>query len=174
MVSLLNAAPAADPCGRVHDITVNDAFYRSEPHWMRRYTALAVDNITREPGAFALASLYRMGRLFVIRGSSDGSHTQQFTSSRLIYFAGTAASAAVFITFLAGVWIAWSKRLALLWLLVPIVYVPLTICFVLTNMRYSITVQPLIFAFIAVLASALLDRLSPSARTRETRPENAR
>ena len=42
--------------------------------------------------------------------------------------------------------------------LIPIVYVPLTICFVLTNMRYTITVQPLMFAFIAFAILALLDR----------------
>jgi hypothetical protein len=40
--------------------------------------------------------------------------------------------------------------------LVPIVYVPLTICFVLTNMRYSVTVQPLMFVFVAVAGMAVL------------------
>ena len=49
------------------------------------------------------------------------------------------------LVFLAGAWIAWRRRSALLWLLVPIVYVPLTICFVLTNMRYTVTMQPLMF-----------------------------
>jgi hypothetical protein len=50
--------------------------------------------------------------------------------------------------FLAGVWIAWRQRSPLLVLLIPIAYVPLTIGMVLTNMRYTITVQPLMFAFI--------------------------
>ena len=162
MVRLLKDEPgASDPCASVHDITVNDAFYRSEPHWMRRYTALAMDNIRRQPAAFALASLYRIGRLFVIRGSGDISRAQQFTASRLIYGIGLAASLAVFLVFLAGVWIAWRRRDPLLWLLVPIVYVPLTICFVLTNMRYSITTQPYIFVFVAI---ALLSVVSPRRR----------
>ena len=118
IVRLLNDEPhVSDPCGTVHDITVNDAFYRREPHWMRRYTALAMDNIRRQPVAFALASLYRIGRLFVIRGSGDISRAQQFTASRLIYGIGLAASLAVFLVFLAGVWIAWRRRDPLLWLL---------------------------------------------------------
>jgi hypothetical protein len=162
MVRLLKDEPgASDPCASVHDITVNDAFYRSEPHWMRRYTALAMDNIRRQPASFALASLSRIGRLFVIRGSGDISRAQQFTASRLIYGIGLAASLAVFLVFLAGVWIAWRRRDPLLWLLVPIVYVPLTICFVLTNMRYSITTQPYIFVFVAI---ALLSVVSPRRR----------
>ena len=130
---------------------------------MRRYTALAMDNIRRQPVAFALASLYRIGRLFVIRGSGDVSTAQQFTASRLIYGIGLAASLAVFLVFLAGVWIAWRRRDPLLWLLVPIVYVPLTICFVLTNMRYSITMQPYIFVFVAI---ALLAVVSPRPSSR--------
>ena len=48
------------------------------------------------------------------------------------------------------------RRSAALILLVPILYVPATICFVLTNMRYTITVQPLMFVFVA---TALLCRI---------------
>ena len=48
-------------------------------------------------------------------------------------------------------------------LLVPIVYVPLTICFVLTNMRYTITMQPLMFVFVAVALSAALRLDSPES-----------
>jgi hypothetical protein len=32
----------------------------------------------------------------------------------------------------------------------------LTICFVLTNMRYTVTVQPLMFVFVAVAIAAAL------------------
>jgi len=55
-----------------------------------------------------------------------------------------------FLLFLAGVVVAWRRRSALLPLLVPIAYVPATICFVLTNQRYTVTVQPLMFAFVAL------------------------
>jgi len=34
--------------------------------------------------------------------------------------------------------------------------VPLTICFVLTNMRYTVTVQPLMFIFVSVALLAAL------------------
>jgi hypothetical protein len=61
--------------------------------------------------------------------------------------------------FLAGVWIAWRQRSPLLVLLIPIAYVPLTIGMVLTNMRYTITVQPLMFAFIAFALRAALSGL---------------
>ena len=54
------------------------------------------------------------------------------------------------VIFLAGVMLALRRRSPMRTLLLPIVYVPLTICFVLTNMRYTITVQPLLFAFVAM------------------------
>ena len=108
-----------------------------------------------------------MVRLFVIRGAEDPASTQQFSGSRLVYFAGTALSVAYLLLFAVGVVIAWKGYRGLLWLLVPIVYVPLTICFVLTNMRYTITVQPLMFTFAAVALARMLrlapERLGPSA-----------
>jgi hypothetical protein len=164
MAALREGDTSVAPCGDVGDIAVNDAFYRREPHWMRRYTALALDNISRNPSGFAVASLYRIGRLFIIRGSSDVGRAQQFAASQLIYGSGLILSIAVFALFLVGMWIAWRRRSAVLWLLLPVVYVPLTICFVLTNMRYSITVQPLIFVFVAI---ALVGIVSPTSRARQ-------
>ena len=54
------------------------------------------------------------------------------------------------LIFLLGTVLAVRRRSPLCVLLVPIAYVPLTICFVLTDMRYTITVQPLMFAFVAL------------------------
>lgn len=144
--------PMASPdgCPLIESVRVNEAFYRREPHLMRRYLALAFDNIGRDPWAFAAASAYRMVRLFIIRGTTDAATAQQFSASRFAYGAGTVLSAAYFLVFLAGAWLAWRQRSALLWLLIPIVYVPVTICFVLTNMRYTVTVQPLMFVFVAL------------------------
>jgi hypothetical protein len=141
--------PALPACleGRVK---LNDVFYRREIHNMRRYTALAMDNIRREPVAFLLASAYRAVRLFVIRPASSGSATYKFAGAGLVYTGGLLLSVTYFLVFLAGVAIAWRQRSPLLAFLVPIVYVPATICFVLTNQRYSVTVQPLMFAFIAL------------------------
>lgn len=143
---------------------VNDVFYRREPHMMRRYLALAGDNIARDRAGFVAASLYRAIRLFIIRGTSDVQTAQQFSASRLAYGVGTALSAAYFIVFLAGAWLAWRRRSALLWLLVPIVYVPLTICFVLTNMRYTVTMQPLMFVFVALTIVTVLGLDRPDGR----------
>jgi hypothetical protein len=153
MSELARPAPRREPCGLVWDVQMNDVFYRKEPHLMRRYLALAFDNISRDPRAFAAASAYRMGRLFVVRGSDDLKTTQQFTRSGLVYGAGLAVSALYLLLFVAGVFVVWRARLPMLALLLPIVYVPLTICFVLTNMRYTITVQPLMFAFVAAAIS---------------------
>jgi hypothetical protein len=155
-------APAPPPeCAPVHDVRANAVFYRNELHMMRRYMALAMDNIGRDPLAFAAASAYRMMRLFIIRGSDDVHATQQFNGARFAYAAGTVLSAAYFLIFFAGAIIAIKRRSAVLYLLVPIVYVPLTICFVLTNMRYTITMQPLMFVFVAMAMMAALRLDSP-------------
>ena len=65
--------------------TANDVFYRREPHLMRRYTALALDNISRDPRAFVAASLYRMARLFLVPTIHGGSRRMRTcpTISRL-------------------------------------------------------------------------------------------
>jgi hypothetical protein len=70
------------------------------------------------------------------------------------YAAGTWHRAHLMVFVGGAVW-AWRRRPGLRILLLPIVYIPLTICFVLTNMRYTITVQPLIFVFAAAAVVAL-------------------
>jgi hypothetical protein len=154
---------SSEPCSVVDEIKVNHVFYRREPHEMRRYTALAFDNIARDPLAFVAASAYRMVRLFIIRGTDDRLTTHQFPLSRLIFQAGFVASLAYFATFLWGVVLAWRARSPFLYALIPIAYVPLTICFVLTNMRYTITVQPLMFVFVAIAVAAALKLGKPEA-----------
>jgi hypothetical protein len=149
---------SATSCLELENIRVNDAFYRREPHMMRRYTALAFDNISRDPHAFATASLYRAIRLFVIRGTSDQMTTQQFESSARVYLAGTLLSGVYLTLFVAGVIVEFLRRGRALILILPILYVPVTICFVLTNMRYTITVQPLMFIFVAIALLALFPR----------------
>jgi len=123
-------------CGAVSHVAVNDVFYRSEPHLMRRYTALALDNIRRDPARF------------VIKGGSAW-----------IYRAAFVLSLAYFAALLWGLWIAWRRKYPVLPLVLPIAYVPVTIAFVLTNMRYTVTVQPYVFTFVAIaLLSALESR----------------
>jgi hypothetical protein len=140
----------AGACPVVATAQVNDVFYRRELQQVGRYTALALDNIGREPAAFAAASAYRFVRLFVIRPSGDSDTTYQFSRGRLAYTSGLVLSLGYFLLFLAGVAVAWRRRSALLPLLVPIAYVPATICFVLTNQRYTVTMQPLMFTFVAL------------------------
>jgi hypothetical protein len=146
----------ADECEPAAEVTFNQPFYLGEPHMMQRFMSLAMDNIRRDPGAFASASLYRFVRMFVVRGTSDQSTAQQFSGSRLVYGVGTALSVAYLAVFFTGVVVAWRRRSALVLFLIPIVYVPVTICFVLTNMRYTVTVQPLMFAFVALAVVAML------------------
>jgi len=155
-------------CAVVDDVKVNDVFYRREPHEMARYTALAFDNIRRDPIAFLAASAYRMVRLFIIRGTDDVKTTHQFPLSHAIFQAGMVASLIYFGAFIAGIVIAWRARSPFLYALIPIVYVPLTICFVLTNMRYTITVQPLMFVFVAMTVAALMGLGGPGTATSRT------
>jgi hypothetical protein len=155
------------PCMPANEIRTNARFNWREPHMMNRYMALAADNIARDPAGFVTASLYRMMRLFVVYGTDDRATSQQFQGSRLVYLVGFIASAAYLAVFLTGVIVAARRRSALLLFLIPIVYVPVTICFVLTNMRYTVTVQPLMFAFVALAAVAALGldvRPAPTAR----------
>jgi len=154
----LTAAPYSPhgPCLPAVEETINRPFYLTEPHMMQRYMALAMDNISRDPAGFAVASLYRGVRLFIVRGTADTATSQQFRWSTIVYAIGTLLSIAYFTVFVIGVGLSYRRRSPLLLYLVPIVYVPVTICFVLTNMRYTVTVQPLMFAFVAVAMAALL------------------
>ena len=80
-----------------------------------------------------------------------------------MYQLAAVASASYLLMAIAGVVIALRRR-AHVWLLItPIVYVPITICYVLTNMRYSVTIQPLIFAFMALALTSAADRVRPAA-----------
>jgi len=144
-------------CAIVGEVKINDVFYREQPQAMRRYSALAIDNIRREPLAFLKASLYRVYRVFVVIGSKDKWTNQQFSGASAVYAAATAASLAFLGLFLAGVIIIlWRRRSAILLPLLLILYVPATIAPMLTNMRYSVTVQPLMFVFAAAaLMSAI-------------------
>ena len=163
---LMHAGRQLERCPPASEVRVNDVFYRREPHEMRRYTALAFDNIGSDPVAFAQASAYRLVRLFIVRsGSDDQQTTFQFAGSRMIFNVGLILSLSYFTLFLAGVVIAWRERSPFLYALIPIAYVPLTICFVLTNMRYTITVQPLMFVFVAMTMAAMLRLRPPTAAT---------
>jgi hypothetical protein len=164
-------APAADgrPCPVAAGIEINQVFYRREPHELRRYTALAFDNISRDPLAFVTASAYRMVRLFIVRpGTDDRMTTFQYRGSRLIFNAGLVLSLSYLLLFAIGVIIAWRRRSPFLYALIPIAYVPLTICFVLTNMRYTITVQPLMFVFVAIAVAAGLRLVGRETVAEET------
>jgi Dolichyl-phosphate-mannose-protein mannosyltransferase len=138
-----------EACVQVSEIAVNQVFYRHEPHMMQRYSALAFDNIRREPIAFATASAYRMVRLFVIEGTSDVSTAQQFAQSRRIYAAATGVSFVFALLFVFGVVAAGRPGPQALLALLLIAYIPLTLAPVLTNMRYTVTVQPLMLVFTA-------------------------
>lgn len=147
-------------CGGVGEVKVNAAFYRVEPQAMRRYSALAFDNIRRAPFAFVKASVYRAYRVFVVVGTSDKWTNQQFAGARLVYAAATAASLTFLGLFIAGLVILWRRGADILLPLALILYVPVTIAPLLTNMRYSVTVQPLMFVFVASALLAIRDRVS--------------
>jgi Dolichyl-phosphate-mannose-protein mannosyltransferase len=170
LAALSRPAPAVTKddarCGLVGEVTINDVFYRRQPQSMRRYSALALDNIRRDPFAFLKASLYRVYRVFVVAGSKDKWTNQQFAGAAAVYAAARAASLAFLGLFLAGVVILWRRRRpAILLPLLLILYVPVTIAPMLTNMRYSVTVQPLMFVFVAAALRSLVPRRTPASHT---------
>jgi hypothetical protein len=162
------AAPEASKkgayrCSQFIDVAVNQVFYRREPHMMRRYAALASENIRREPVAFVLASLYRAGRLFIVQGTSDRMTAHQFEGSRRVYAAAQMVSLSYVVMFGIGVVVALRRYgRAIVLPLLLIAYVPATLAPVLTNMRYTVTIQPLMIMFIAVAIAALTERLRTS------------
>jgi hypothetical protein len=159
-----NVSRDDEVCGLVGEVKINDIFYREQPQAMRRYSALAFDNIRREPFAFLKASLYRAYRVFIIVGSSDKWTNQQFRGAAVIYAAATAATGALLVLFIAGVVLLWRRGADILLPVLLILYVPATIAPLLTNMRYSVTVQPLMLVFVAAALLSLARQFSRSAR----------
>jgi hypothetical protein len=136
-------------------VQIDRVFWRAEPLWMDRYSALAMDNIRRAPGAFIVASARRLFRMFVVFGSEDTSRSVQFESSRVVYRAAAAASTLLLLLFAAGVIVAWRERVPIGVYLLAILYIPATIFTLLPNMRYVIPAQPLMFVLVARALLAL-------------------
>jgi Dolichyl-phosphate-mannose-protein mannosyltransferase len=169
--NLLRAADTAadvqlDACLAVADVGVNRVPYRRLPHEMRRFTALALDNIRHDPAAYLWGSAHRALRVFVIEGSSDTRTAYQFNRAGVIYAIGRATSIVYLALFIAGLVIAVVRRRPIAMLLAPIVFVPLTLCFMLINARYSMTTQPFMFAFVAVGLVAAWDAVAEARRRR--------
>jgi hypothetical protein len=146
------------------EIAINSAYYRVQPHEQQRYVALALDNVRRAPIAYAWSVLYRAVRLFVILGTDDRNTAQQFDRARLVYGAGTLLSSLYLALALIGAWLGWRRGYAVVLPIAVILYIPATIAFVLTNMRYTTTVQPLLLIFVAVTWVAAVDRRATRSR----------
>jgi hypothetical protein len=174
--TLRSGRPAVEPkdlCVSLSEIGFNQAVYRQLPHEMRRFDALALDNIRRDPLPYLAASLRRVLRIFIIEGSADEHTAYQFSGASRIYRVGQIISVVYLTLLVAGIVIALRKGMRLFMLLVPIVYVPLTICFMLVTARYSMTTQPFAFAFVAVALVTALERLAGERRTHAFRaPES--
>src|SRR5262249_28940542 len=93
--SRLGAGHDEGGCEPVSVLTVNAPYYRDQPHAMRRYTALAFDNIRRDPAAYVASVAYRTVRVFFIEGTDDPHTTHQFEGSGRVYRAATAVSIAL-------------------------------------------------------------------------------
>jgi Dolichyl-phosphate-mannose-protein mannosyltransferase len=163
-----------DPCVAIAEIGANRVEYRRLPHEMRRYNALSLDNVGHDPVGFFWGSVHRMLRVFIIEGSSDTRTAYQFGRAALVYAAGRALSLLYLLLGIAGLVIAIARRDRIIHLLMPIVFVPLTICIMLINARYSMTTQPFMFAFVAVaLVSAWDEWTGWRDRAARSRPAPA-
>jgi len=157
-----------DACKPVDDLAVNAVYYRAEPQTMRRDLALAYDNIRRDPAAYVASVAYRAVRVFFIEGSGDPHTAYQFSGSGRIYRTARAVSILFLALFAAGIVAARLRGAAIGLPLVLIAYIPATLAFVLTNMRYSITVQPLMFVFVAALIVSAWERATAKRRPADT------
>lgn len=158
----------ANACNPVDDLAVNAVYYRAEPQAMQRDLALAYDNIRRDPSAYAASVAYRAVRVFFIEGSADPHTAYQFSGSGRIYGVASAVSVLFLVLFAAGIVAATLRGAAIGLPLVLIAYIPATLAFVLTNMRYSITVQPLMFIFVAALVVTAWERWTAGRRRANT------
>src|SRR5262249_52761754 len=137
---------------------------RAQPIAQERYTKLALDDIRRAPGAYAVACLRRMLGIFVTVGSDNPHAAHQFAGSRRGYVAGTIGTVSLFGLLAVGAAIA-SRRGPDAWpLIAAVLYVPVTICPFLTNARYALSGQPFVFGFVAVALVAAYDRLMRSRK----------
>ncbi len=157
--------PVADACMTMASVRLNGVLYRRYPHELRRFMALSWDNIRHDPWPFLVASAARAVRVFIIAGSEDVRTAYQFSGAGRVYAIGRVVSVFLLALLAAGAWIARARGFRLLLLLAPIVYVPLTICFMLINARYSMTMQPFVFAFVAVSLVTVFDALTPATET---------
>ena len=109
-------------------------------------------------------------RMFVVQGTSDASTAWQFAGSAVVYRLATLTSLSYLIAAAAGVVVAVRRRARVWLLLTPVLYIPATIAFVLTNMRYTITVQPFLIAFVSVALMAAARAGDPSSTRTASRP----
>jgi hypothetical protein len=151
-------------CIPIDDLAVNAVYYRADLQTMRRDLALAYDNIERDPAAYLASVAYRAVRVFFVEGSADLHTAFQFSGSGRIYAAARALSVLFLALFAAGVVAAKRRGASIALPLVLIAYIPATLAFVLTNMRYSITVQPLMFMFVAALFVSVWERAAEGRR----------
>jgi len=164
-------ASSRNRCTGIEGVVINEIYYRREPQMMRRYLALALDNIRRDRTAFVIASVYRAVRQFVVFGSDDVQTVQQFQRSGVVYRMATVVSTIYLLAFVAGVLVGW-RRFAPWVPLAFVLYVTVTIAPVLTNMRYTITIQPIMFMFIAVAIATAIDGLQAAAAAAAARTES--
>jgi hypothetical protein len=156
--------PGATPCFELL-AAVDDDFFIREPKIDARYQTLAWFNIKHTPVAFATACARRFVELFIVSGPGDaaGGPPQASGSSRP-YRIARLVTLVLFGFTVAGLWIAWRQHTMLAMFWVPIAYIPLTLCYMTTNMRYTVAVQPFQFVFIAIAFDALWTAASRSRR----------
>lgn len=156
-INLISRSGRVPPVVKLsHD--VNNVFFRSEPHNQRRYIALSVDKIRQEPGKHLLACLYRTFRVFIIRGSTDFKTSYQFAGSDLIWSISSLISILYLLCMIFGLAVSMLRGYNFILFLSPIIYISLTTCVVVSNMRYSVPVQPFIFVFVSIFILAFLER----------------
>ena len=114
-------------------------------------------SIRHDPGAFLAAAVRHAARVFIIVGHSESDEARQFSGSGVVYALGTVLSVTALGLFVIGLLICWSRRQMPWPMVLPPAYVSATIAPFLTEARYTITVQPFMYALIAVTLVAAYD-----------------
>ncbi len=119
---------------------------------------LALFNIKRDFRDYFVTSFKRSIRMWITTGSSDISISHPPPGGKYLYFAlAKFISIAMLINGLLGIFFVRNNLRELIFLLIPIIYFPLTHSFMMANARHTLPANPFLLVFNAISIITIYD-----------------